>query len=59
MKIKDIRLKPLFSKFKEPYVWAMGKNLGQMTILVEIEIEEVLLGTEKLPLLLHHQKRFI
>ena len=40
MKIKDIRLKPLFSKFKKPYVWAMGKNLGQITILVEIETEE-------------------
>jgi len=40
VKIKDIRLKPLFSKFKKPYVWAMGKNLGQITILVEIETED-------------------
>jgi L-alanine-DL-glutamate epimerase-like enolase superfamily enzyme len=30
MKIKNIRLTPLFSKFKTPYVWAMGKNLGQV-----------------------------
>ena len=44
MKIKDIRLKPLFSKFKKPYVWAMGKNLGQITILVEIETEEGIIG---------------
>ena len=44
MKVKDIRLKPLFSKFKKPYVWAMGKNLGQITILVEIETEEGIIG---------------
>ena len=44
VKIKDIRLKPLFSKFKKPYVWAMGKNLGQITILVEIETEEGIIG---------------
>ncbi len=44
MKIKDIRLKPLFSKLKEPYVWAMGKNLGQTTILVEIETDEGIIG---------------
>ena len=44
MKIKDIRLKPLFSKFKKPYVWAMGKNLGQITILVEIETEDMTLN---------------
>ena len=44
MKIKDIRLKLLFSKFKKPYVWAMGKNLGQITILVEIETEEGIIG---------------
>ena len=44
MKIKDIRLKPLFSKLKKPYVWAMGKNLGQITILVEIETDEGIIG---------------
>ena len=44
MKIKDIRLKPLFSKLKKPYVWAMGKNLGQTTILVEIETDEGIIG---------------
>ena len=44
MKIKDIRLTPLFSKFKMPYVWAMGKNLGQTTILVEIETDAGVVG---------------
>ena len=44
MKIKDIRLTPLFSKFKTPYVWAMGKNLGQTTILVEIETDAGVVG---------------
>ena len=44
MKIKDFRLTPLFSKLKKPYVWAMGKNLGQITILVEIETDEGVIG---------------
>lgn len=44
MKIKDVRLTPLFSKFKTPYVWAMGKNLGQTTILVEIETDMGVVG---------------
>ena len=44
MKIRDIRIKPLFSKFKTPYVWAMGKNLGQTTILIEIETESGMVG---------------
>jgi L-alanine-DL-glutamate epimerase-like enolase superfamily enzyme len=44
MKIKDIRFTPLFSKFKTPYVWAMGKNLGQTTILVEIETDAGVVG---------------
>ena len=44
MKIKDIRLTPLFSKFKTPYVWSMGKNLGQTTILVEVETDAGAVG---------------
>ena len=44
MKIKDIRLTPLFSKFKTPYVWSMGKNLGQTTILVEVETDAGVVG---------------
>lgn len=44
MKIKDIRLTRLFSKFKTPYVWAMGKNLGQTTILVEVETDAGVVG---------------
>ena len=44
MKIKDIRLTPLFSKFKTPYVWAMGKNLGTTTILVEVETDSGVIG---------------
>ncbi|WP_171181081.1 mandelate racemase/muconate lactonizing enzyme family protein [Ruegeria sp. HKCCD8929] len=44
MKIRDIRLTPLFSKFKTTYVWAMGKNLGQTTILVEIETDAGVVG---------------
>ena len=44
MIIKDIRLKPLFSMLKKPYVWAMGKNLGQITILVEIETDDGIIG---------------
>ena len=44
MKIRDIRLTPLFSKFKTLYVWAMGKNLGQITILVEIETDAGVVG---------------
>jgi muconate cycloisomerase len=44
MKIKDVRLTPLFSEFKTPYVWAMGKNLGQTTILIEVETDEGVVG---------------
>ena len=44
MKIKDIRLTRLFSKFKTPYVWAMGKNLGQTTILIEVETDAGVVG---------------
>ena len=44
MKIKDIRLTPLFSEFKTPYVWAMGKNLGQTTILIEVETDAGVVG---------------
>ncbi|OED42877.1 hypothetical protein AB833_05250 [Chromatiales bacterium (ex Bugula neritina AB1)] len=44
MNIKDIRLTPLFSRFKTPYVWAMGKNLGQTTILVEVETDAGVIG---------------
>ena len=44
MKIKDVRLTPLFSKFTTPYVWAMGKNLGQTTFLVEIETDAGVVG---------------
>ena len=44
MKIKDFRLRPLYSKMKKPYVWAMGKNLGQITILVEIETDDGIIG---------------
>ena len=44
MKIKDVRLTPLFSKFTTPYVWAMGKNLGQTTILVEVETDAGVVG---------------
>ena len=44
MKIKDVRLTPLFSEFKTPYVWAMGKNLGQTTILIEVETDAGVVG---------------
>ncbi len=44
MKIIDVRLKPLFSKFKTPYIWAMGRELGQTTILVEIETDTGIIG---------------
>ena len=44
MKIKDIRLTRLFSEFKTPYVWAMGKNLGQTTILIEVETDAGVVG---------------
>ena len=44
MKIIDIRLTPLFSEFKTPYVWAMGKNLGQTTILIEVETDVGVVG---------------
>lgn len=44
MKIKDVRLTPLFSKFKTPYVWAMGKNRGQITILIEVETGSGVVG---------------
>ena len=44
MKIVNIRLTPLFSKFKIPYVWAMGKNIGQTTILVEVETDVGVVG---------------
>ena len=44
MKINDVRLTPLFSKFKQPYVWAIGADLGQTTILVEIETESGVTG---------------
>ena len=44
MKIKDIRLTRLFSEFKTPYVWAMGKNLGKTTILIEVETDAGVVG---------------
>jgi muconate cycloisomerase len=44
MKIKDVRLTPLFSEFKTPYVWAMGKNLGQTTILIEVKTDAGVVG---------------
>lgn len=44
MKIAAVRLKPLFSRFRTPYVWAMGKNLGQTTILVEVETDSGVIG---------------
>ena len=44
MKVRDVRLKPLFSEFKTPYVWAMGRDLGQTTVLIEIELESGIVG---------------
>lgn len=44
MKITDVRITPLFSKFKTPYVWSMGRDLGQTTILIEVETEEGVVG---------------
>ncbi len=44
MKINDVRLKPLFCRFKKPYVWAMGKDFGQTTILVEVETDSGITG---------------
>jgi muconate cycloisomerase len=44
MQITDVRITPLFSKFKTPYVWSMGRDLGQTTILVEVETEEGVVG---------------
>ena len=44
MKIKDVRLKPLFCKFKKPYVWAMGRELGQTTVLIEVETDSGVVG---------------
>ena len=44
MKIIDVRIKPLFCKFKTPYVWAMGREIGQTTILVEVETDSGVIG---------------
>ena len=44
MKIRDVRLKPLYSEFKTPYVWALGADLGQTTILIEIETDAGVVG---------------
>ncbi len=44
MKIADIRLTPLFCRFKQPYVWAQGVNEGTSVILVEIETDKGIIG---------------
>jgi muconate cycloisomerase len=44
MKIADIRLTPLFCRFKQPYVWAQGVNEGTEVILDELLTEKGIVG---------------
>ena len=44
MIIKDVRIRPLYCKFKQPYVWALGADLGQHIVLIEIETENGIIG---------------
>jgi muconate cycloisomerase len=44
MKIADIRLTPLFCRFKQPYVWAQGVNEGTEVILVELLTDKGIVG---------------
>jgi muconate cycloisomerase len=44
MKITDIRLTPMFCRFKEPYVWAQGVNEGAEIVLIEIDTDKGVVG---------------
>ena len=49
MKIKDVRITPLFCRFKQPYFWAQGRHDGAYIALIEIETEEGVLGFGETP----------
>ncbi len=44
MNIRSIEAIPLYLKFKEPYYWAQGTNLGAKVVLVKIETKCGLTG---------------
>ena len=44
MRIKEIRIKPLFCKFKQPYVWAQGIHHGANIALIEVETDDGVIG---------------
>ena len=44
MNIKDVRIRPLYCRFKQPYVWAQGNNHGQFIALIEIETDDGIIG---------------
>lgn len=44
LRIRDIRLTPLFCRFRQSYHWSQGVTLGAPVILVEVETEEGVVG---------------
>ena len=44
MNSKDVRIRPLYCRFKQLYIWAQDKNHGQFIALIEIETDDGIVG---------------
>ena len=49
MKIVDVKVTPLFCRFKQPYFWAQGRHDGAQIALIQVETDQGIVGFGEVP----------
>ncbi len=49
MKIVDVKMTPLFCRFKQPYFWAQCRHDGARLALIQVETDQGIVGYGEVP----------